>query len=752
LEYNITVALEAGTCLGRYEITALIGKGGMGEVYRARDGRLGRSVAVKVVAERLAGDPGALSRFEREARAVAALSHPNIVALFDVGNEKGVAYSVTELLKGETLRARLGRSPLSRAEWLETATALAEGLAAAHSRGVLHRDLKPENIFLTSDGVVKILDFGLARLQWAPEEEGTAAATETLTGRIMGTTGYMSPEQVRGEHVDERSDIFALGSVLYEMFSGRRAFQGRSTSDTVAAILREDPLPLEDRDLDRIASHCVEKDPALRFQTARDLAFALKSVGAEALRWKPAARRGISSLAVLPFTNVGGDPNLEYLSDGIAESLTNSLSRLPKLRVVPRTRAFRYRGQDVDPVRAGRELDVRAALTGRVTLRGDNLNVQIDLIDVAQDSQLWGEQYNRRLSDLLTVQDDIVRAVSDRLHIGASGEERQRLVRRYTDDTEAYQLYLKGRYYWDKRTVGMLKKAAEQFRQALEKDPTYALAYAGLAEAYAVYAIYNVTSPDQAAPLAKAAVREALRLDDTIAEAHTALAFVRMTWDYDLTGAEQEFRRAIELNPEHPTAHFWYGLYNIARRRDSQAIPEFRRAQEAAPLSMNVSSYAGWGLLFARRTADAIAQFQRTLDIDPNFPNAHLFLGMSYEQLGRYNEALEEMRKARELSGGNLLMIGALGHAYGSAGLRKEAEAVLLEMTELQKERYVAALDFAYVYSGFKDRDRTLEWLERSYQERSAWLIWIDADPRLDWLRDDPQFTSLRRRLNLDSQ
>ena len=745
----MSAALQPGSSISHYRIVSRLGAGGMGEVYRARDTRLGRHVAVKVVAERFGRDPKALSRFEREARAVAAISHPNIVALFDVGNEKGIAYAVSELLQGETLRARLVQSPLPRAHAVEIATGLAEGLAAAHARGILHRDLKPENIFLTSDGVVKILDFGLARLHRAPEEGGTAASTETATGQIMGTTGYMSPEQVRGEEADERSDIFSLGCVLYEMFSTRRAFIGRSSSDILAAILKESPPPLDDLELGRIVTHCLEKDAALRFQTARDLAFALRSVGAEAARRRPSGRRGPSSLAVLPFVNVGEDPNLEYLSDGIAESLTNSLSRLAKLRVVPRTRAFRYRGPNVDPVRAGRELDVRAVLSGRVTLRGDNLNIQIDLIDVTQDSQLWGEQYNRSLSDLLSVQDDIVRAVSGRLRLSPSGEERKRLVRRYTDDTEAYQLYLKGRYYWDKRTVGMLKKAAEQFRQALERDPTYALAYAGLAEAYAVYAVYNVTSPDQAAPLAKAAVREALRIDDTIAEAHTALAFVRMTYDYDLQGAEQEFLRAIELNPDHPTAHFWYGLYHIARRRNDPAIAEFRRAQEAAPLSLNVSSYAGWGLLFARRTAEAVEQFHKTLDIDPNFPNAHLFLGLSYEQQGRYDEALVEMRKARELSGGNLLMIGALGHAFGSAGLKEEAEAVLAEMTELKKERYVAALDFAYVHAGLKDKERTFEWLERSYQERSAWLLWIGVDPRLDWLRDDPRFTGLLRRLNL---
>lgn len=568
-------------------------------------------------------------------------------------------------------------------------------------------------------------------------------------GHIVGTVGYMSPEQVRGERLDARSDIFSLGCVLYELLSGRRAFAGRSSGDILAAILKESPPDLNDTELDRVVAHCLEKEPGQRFQTASDLAFALRSVSKELKRQRPSPRRGGASLAILPFVNVGSDLDVEYLSDGIAESLTNNLSKLPKLRVLPRTRAFRYRGCDVDPVRAGRELGVRAILTGRISLRGEHLNVQIDLIDVAHDAQLWGEQYNRSLSDILIVQDDIVRGVADKLRLNPSREERRRMTRRYTENTEAYQLYLKGRYYWEKRTVGMLKKAAEQFRLALERDPTYALAYAGLAEAYAVYAVYNVTSPDQAAPLAKAAVREALRMDDTIAEAHTALAFVRMSYDFDWSGAEQAFLRAIEINPEHPTAHFWFGLYLIALRQGDQAIAEFRRAQELAPLSLNVNSYVGWGLLFAGHTDEAVAELQRTLDIDPNFPNAHLFLGMCYEQQGRHREALHEIQKARDLSGGNLLMIGALGHAYGSAGLHSEAEAVLAEMTQLRTQRYVAALDFAYVHCGLRDREKALYWLEKAYDERSAWLQHIGADPRLDWLRSDPRFRNLLQRMSL---
>ncbi|MBI3696137.1 MAG: protein kinase [Acidobacteria bacterium] len=771
--------LAAGTKLGPYEILAPLGKGGMGEVYRARDTRLGRDVAIKVLPEHLAGDAQALTRFEREARAVAALSHPNILALYDVGSEHGVSYAVTELLEGETLRSRLEQSPLGPARAIEIGVELAEGISAAHSKGITHRDLKPENIFLTSDGVVKILDFGLAR--WRPtspqEQAGASTETETEAGHVLGTIGYMSPEQVRGERADARSDIFSLGCVLYEMFGRERAFARASTADALAAILKETPPPLGEPDVDRLLSHCLEKNPAERFQSSRDLVFALQSLSqapsrrlsswflrlgaavavllvvalAVWLYWRRAPSGPLDSLAVLPFVNVAGGPNLDYLSDGVPEALTNTLSRQPKLRVVPRARAFRYKGAQVDPVKAGRELGVRAVLTGRVTLRGDSLNVQVELVDVHEESQLWGEQYRRRITEIQAVQDEITRAVTEKLRLRPAGETPKRAARNYTENTEAYQLYLKGRYYWDKRTEGMLRKAAEQFQQALEKDPTYALAYAGLAEAYAVFAIYNVTSPAEAVPRAKAAIQETFKLDDTIAEAHTALAFVRMTYDWDLAGAEQEYARAIELNPQHPTARFWHGLYLLARHRDDEAIAELRRAQQAAPLSLNVNSYLGWVLLLARRTDQAIEQFRRALDMDPNFPNAHLFLGMAYEQQGKPEEAIAEIQKAQELSGGNLLMISALGHAYGSAGRRADAERVLAEMAQLGKQRYVAALDVAYVYCGLREKEKSFEWLEKAFQEHSAWLLYIDADPRLDWLRPDPRFAALLKRLGLAS-
>jgi len=564
------MALSPSARLGPYEIVSPLGAGGMGEVYRARDSRLGREVAIKVLPEHLAGNPRALARFEREARAVAALSHPNILAIHDFGAQEGVVYAVTELLEGETLRARLERSPLGWRKAVEVGVALADGLAAAHAKDITHRDLKPENIFLTSDGRVKILDFGLARAGPATPDD------QTEPGTVLGTVGYMSPEQVRGEPADARSDIFALGCVLYEMVAGQRAFRRPTAPETMTAILNDDPAPVGREvppELDRVIAHCLEKSPPQRFQSAHDVAFALRAMREPAVamprprRWviravlallpvagffywlnRPAG--AIDSLAVLPFVNAVGDPNAEYLSDGITENLINTLSQLPQLRVTARTLAFRYKGPQVDPQKAGRDLHVRAVLTGRVMERDGALNVQADLVNVDDGSQLWGRQYSRKFSDILTLQEEIAREVSEKLHLKPTVEQQKRLAKRSTENVEAYQLYLKGRYYWNRRTEQTLKRSVEYFQQAIDRDPGYALAYAGLADCYSVYSVYQVESPRESGPKAKAAATKALEIDDTVSEAHASLAYTKMHYERDWAGAEREFLRSNRTRPE----------------------------------------------------------------------------------------------------------------------------------------------------------------------------------------------------------
>nr|MDQ5872187.1 protein kinase [Acidobacteriota bacterium] len=606
------MTLSAGTRLGPYEILAPLGAGGMGEVYRARDAKLDRDVAIKVLPQSVAADPDTLARFEREAKAVAALSHPNILSIFDFGAQEGISYAVMELLEGETLRGKLDAGPITQKQAVDYALQVAKGLAAAHEKGIVHRDLKPENLFVSRDGHVKILDFGLAkRVEAVAPGKETSAPTNsghTEPGTVMGTAGYMSPEQVKGFAVDHRSDIFSFGTILYELLSGKKAFKRETSAETMAAILRDEPPELSESGrnispaLDRIVQHCLEKDRDHRFQSARDIAFALSETsgpaaasGAQAARKRP--RRGrlaiglgvvalaaaalwlrpgktIDSLAVLPFVNAGGDPNAEYLSDGITESLINSVSQIPGIRVVSRASAFHYKGKDVGARAVGRELGVRAVLTGRIVQRGDALSIRAELVDARDDTHLWGEEYNRRLSDILAVQEEIARDISGKLRQRLTGEEKKRLTKLYTENAEAYGLYLKGRYHWNKRTGEDIQKGIGYFQQAIEKDPTYALAYAGLADSYAILYQYAGLPSSETFPKAKAAASKALEIDDSLAQAHATLASVHQHSDWDFSAAEKEYRRAIELDPKYPTAHHWYSLFLSELGRHEPAIAE----------------------------------------------------------------------------------------------------------------------------------------------------------------------------------
>jgi len=606
----------SGARIGPYEILAPLGAGGMGEVYRARDTRLGRDVAVKVLPAAFSVDPDRLRRFQQEARAASALNHPNILTIYDVGEQEGSPYVVSELLEGETLRERLAGAALPVRKAMDYGIQIAEGLAAAHEKGIVHRDLKPENLFVTKDGRVKILDFGLAKLT-RPEASGPLTEAPTATagtepGLVMGTVGYMSPEQVRGQAADHRSDIFAFGAILYEMLAGRRAFGGASAADTMSAILKEEPgfaptHPDASPALEQIVRRCLEKSPGERFQSARDLAFALNNLSVPgapsvsprvSVRWGRLAlwavvcvgavllvlfygrgRKPIDSLAVLPFVNASADPETEYLGDGITESLINSLSRLPNLRVISRASVFRYKGKDQDPGAVARELGVRAVVTGRVTQRGDMLSIGTELVDTRDNRQLWGERYNRKFADVLAVQEEIAKQISENLRLRLTGEEQTRLAKRATANPAAYQAYLKGFHHTRQFTKEGIEKGMEYFRQALALDPKYAPAYAGLAYSYEWLCDWYA-APKEVVPAAMEAARKALELDPSLAEAHWILAWAKFTYDYDWTGAEQEFRRAIELNPADSVARSWYGLCLGALGRFEPGLQEIKRALE----------------------------------------------------------------------------------------------------------------------------------------------------------------------------
>jgi serine/threonine protein kinase/tetratricopeptide (TPR) repeat protein len=763
--------LAVGMRLGRYEIVAPLGAGGMGEVYRARDARLGREVAIKVLPDRFAEDPARLTRFEREARAVAALSHPNIVAIHDYATEQGISFAVIELLEGETLRCRIARAPLEWRAALEAGTAIADGLAAAHAKGIVHRDLKPDNLFLTADGRVKILDFGLARVEIKPSEDletRTDAPAQTEPGVVMGTVGYMSPEQLRGHTVDARSDIFSLGCVLYEMVAGRRPFQRKTAADTSAAILHDAPHDFAalgikvPADVERVIRHCLEKDRARRFPSARELAAALRALlsgspppaplPTTAPHTRPRQRRSrkaVDSVAVLPLVNASEDPELEYLSDGITESIISTLSQFPKLRVMARSTVFRLKARDADACALGRDLNVRAVLTGRMLQRGDQLVIRAELVDTADGAQLWSEQYNRPLTELLAVEDEIARSIVAGLRQRLTETQRRRLDKRTTINPEAYHLYLRGRYYWNKRTGEGMKRSIELFQQAIDLDPTYALAYAGMADTYLNLGGWGQLAPHDAYPRAKAAAARALEIDDSLAEAHIALAMATKEYDWDFPRAEKAYRRALELNPNYAVAHMWYGECVAAVGRHPEAIAEFQRALKLDPLSLIINATLGrHGYFFARQYDQAIEQCQKTMDMDPHFWVAHHFLGGVYAAMGRLQEALAAFTRARQLEP-SLETISGLGLTYGRLGQRDNALTALAELHNLAKTGYVSPINFALVHMGLGAKDEAFGWLKKALEHHSQWLSEIGVDPLFDSLRSDPRFTALLRDIGL---
>jgi eukaryotic-like serine/threonine-protein kinase len=792
--------LAASSRLGPYEIVAPLGAGGMGEVYRARDTRLGRDVAVKVLPEPFANNPDRLARFEREARAVAALSHPNILAIHDYGSHEAITYAVMELLEGETLRDRLATGPLRWQEAVEIGAAIAHGLAAAHAKGIVHRDLKPENLFLTADGQVKILDFGLARIAPVSNMQSDTVPyvlAETAAGMVMGTVGYMSPEQVRGQPADDRSDIFSFGCVLYEMVTGRRAFQRNTAAESMAAILHEEPpdqtasdhqVPAE---LWRLIRQCLAKSPTQRLQSARDLALGLQTtasdpglhrpqnlrrpprlvvgvVGATLLMGmvsasvyvvtrsgssskdgKPAAAaKSIESVAVLPFKNEGGDPKTEYLSNGLADQIHDSLRhvRRANLKIRSLPSVSRYKGREIDVKTVARELDVQVLVTGTLRQLGDDLTIRVDLVDGVNDNSIWSHSYPGKLAEILNLQDKIAREVAAHLRLQLTGEEEQRLTKRFTSDPAAYLLYREAMYHFNKFNPEGLTAAVKSCEQAIQKDPTYALAHAAMARCLILRGNIFV-GPKKTFPKALDHVNQALDSDPDLAEAHSALGAIYMFFDWKWAEAERELTRALDLDPNVILTRNILGFCLAAQGRLDEALTSIQRGQELDPLAAARWQELAMCYNAMGRYDEAIEAAKQAIKLDQHFVLAYGEWGTALSQTKHHDEAVRELKLAVEYGKGHPRMRGLLGCAYARAG--KEAEA-RTEITTLHSEgRFGSALSLARIYATLGEKVQAFEWLHKAGDERDSIVFWLKTDPNLARLRSEPQFTDMVKDMGL---
>jgi serine/threonine-protein kinase len=761
--------LAAGQLVGHYRISSMIGAGGMGEVYLAEDTRLRRKVALKVLPESIASDKDRLLRFEREAFAASALNHPNILTIFEFGADGPTHFLASEFVAGETLREHLRRGELTVSETLEITLQIASALQAAHNAGIIHRDIKPENVMIRDDGYVKVVDFGLAKLEprvvahVSEEEAETRRQLQTQAGTIMGTVAYMSPEQARGKEVDARSDLFSLGVVLYEMLARRQPFTGETVNHTIVAILEKKPVPVSEFfrncsfDVDKIIDKVLAKESSARYQSAKELLVDLKDAQQE-LEFQSRLERSSSpglrdetastnSIAVLPFTNMSADADNEYFCDGLAEELLNALAKIDNLKVAARTSAFSFKGKNAEAREIGRILNVNTVLEGSVRKSGNRIRITVQLINAADGYQIWSERYDREMKDIFDIQDEITLAVVDGLKVKLLGEKKAAVLKRYTDNTEAYQLYLKGQFHYGKYSAAGWRKAIEYFEQALALEPEYAPAHAGVAAALSGLWYYGHDSGSDVISKMRAAIAGALQIDADLAEAHRAQALLQFFVDWNFPAAEKSLKRTLALNPNDALAHAWHSFWLIVMGHREQAVAAARRAQELDPLSLVSGIIAGWTFWFAERYEECIGFAQTLLGIDAHFGEGFRMLGLSHWALKNYAAAEDALRSAVVENAG-LIALADLCGVYAHAGRDAEAQECLKQILAVRERSYVPAVVLAYAYAFLNEVDEAFVWLDQALVERNGELVFWRILP--DWFisfRRDSRFLNFLRRI-----